>query len=179
MGAMRAGSIGRLGKNGRLVYVEKVTRYAAYLISLPDQPDDVDETDCRFLGPPRLITTSPYMEFYSSDVKELSEANLDFLLTITNLEDGKSAHDVVRGATIVEPVAPSSTTHDAPQELHLCVVRTEGLGKGNLRLTAEVARLGQPTMAQVSALAGSLGMTVAQCEFMVANLVKLGFLRWQ
>lgn len=83
-GAIKKGSVGRLGLNGRLVYVQNVTRFVAYVISFPEQHDTSFDLDRRFLGPPCAIATSPYVDFYTVDINSLSSRNLDFLETLTD-----------------------------------------------------------------------------------------------
>jgi hypothetical protein len=83
-GAMKKGSVVRLGLNGRLVYVQNVTRFVAYVISFPEQHDTSFDLDRRFLGPPCAIATSPYVDFYTVDIHSLSSRNLDFLETLTD-----------------------------------------------------------------------------------------------
>jgi len=86
-GRITAGSVGYLGKNGRLVYVQVVTDYVAYVISLPEQHDDTQDQDRRFLGPTKAIAVSPFVDFYTVDSTLLSEKNLDYIEHLTDFTE--------------------------------------------------------------------------------------------
>lgn len=78
-GAIQPNTVGRLA-TGRLVFVESVTPWAAYLISLPDQQglaEGVD--DNRFFGETKAISTTPFVTVYTVDTSTLSDANLAWL----------------------------------------------------------------------------------------------------
>ena len=78
-GAVKANTVGRLA-TGRLVLIEKVTPFAAYMLSLPDQMG-LDEAveDNRFFGETRTISTTPFVTVYTVDASTLSDENLMWL----------------------------------------------------------------------------------------------------
>ena len=78
-GQVAAGTVGRLS-TGRLVIVEKITPWAAYLTSLPDQQGLVEGADDnRFFGPTYTISTTPFVTVYTVDTSTLSDENLSWL----------------------------------------------------------------------------------------------------
>jgi hypothetical protein len=78
LGSVKRGTVGRLA-SGRLVLVERVTPFAAYLVSLPEQHDEFVEVDGRFFGPMYTICTSPFITIYTVDATTLSVNNREFL----------------------------------------------------------------------------------------------------
>ena len=79
-GAVQAKTVGRLA-TGRLVLVESVNQFAAYLLSLPDQQGiaDQDSEDNRFFGQKYAIAVSPFVQVYTVDASTLSDENLRWL----------------------------------------------------------------------------------------------------
>jgi hypothetical protein len=79
-GAAQPKTVGRLA-TGRLVLVEDVSRFAAYLLSLPDQQGiaDADTEDNRFFGQQDAIAVSPFVQVYTVDTSTLSDENLRWL----------------------------------------------------------------------------------------------------
>lgn len=78
-GQVAPGTVGRLA-TGRLVFVEKITPWAAYLTSLPDQQGLVEGAeDNRFFGPTYTISTTPFVTIYTVDTSTLSDENLAWL----------------------------------------------------------------------------------------------------
>jgi len=78
-GAIAPGTVGRLA-TGRLVIVEKVTPWAAYLTSLPDQQGLTEGSeDNRFFGETITISTTPFVTVYTIDASTLSDENLAWL----------------------------------------------------------------------------------------------------
>lgn len=206
---MVAGSIGRLGINGRLVYVQHVTRFVAYVISFPEQHDTSFDLDRRFIGPTHAIATSPFIDFYTIDINALSSRNLDFLETLT---DG-AAHDykvmpgiskiTVHGTTYksgdivsltplqaytygsrvvekylpnVEKVEPVIVPILGPTPLRLEAIHAEKLGTNYLKIYSTIKNLGKPTLEE--AAKATLTTNIAQAEWHINNLIRLGNLRW-
>jgi hypothetical protein len=79
------------------VYVERVTKYAAYVLSLPDQGDTKDS---RFLGPTSAIVTSPFVDFYTIDEESLSEKNKTFLSELRETESVPYVVQAPQGKTM-------------------------------------------------------------------------------
>lgn len=78
-GTTASGTVGRLA-TGRLVIVEKVTPWAAFLLSLPDQQGLVEGSeDNRFFGQTYAISVSPFVTVYTVDTSTLSDENLAWL----------------------------------------------------------------------------------------------------
>lgn len=87
LGSVKPGTVGRLA-TGRLVLVERVSPFAAYLISLPEQHDEFRDVDHRFFGDTRTISTSPFITLYTVDTSSLTDANLLFLRNFGYPVDG-------------------------------------------------------------------------------------------
>lgn len=174
---MKPGTIGRLGRSSLLVYVERVTPCAAYLVVLPEQCDESSDFDYRFIGPHKHLATSPFADIYTVDLTSLSEANLDFLDALVDRQNAPPATSVHAPATI-EPTP--AVILKAPPALHLEVVRVDGLGPTNLMVVKAIKQLGEPTLVDATtALSQQFKLTVAAYECQINNLVKLGFLRWK
>lgn len=79
-GAVKEGTFGRMN-TGRLVYVQRVTSYAAYLISLPEQGFiSGDSWDGRFVtGSPRAVTVNPWVTIVPVALESLSPLNRQFV----------------------------------------------------------------------------------------------------
>ena len=77
-GAVKPGTVGVLG-SGRLVYVERVTRYVAFFISLPQQHVSTLGDDIRYTGHSRAIASSPYVELTVLKLEDLSPINRMFV----------------------------------------------------------------------------------------------------
>lgn len=94
LGAITPGTVGSIA-SGRLVLVDKVDQFAAYLIPLPDQPSTVMNTwDGRFNG---AFKASPFVSIEPVSVETLSARNQHFIRT----------GEVLPATITPEPVKPA------------------------------------------------------------------------
>lgn len=90
-GAITAGVVGRPSSGqlrGRLVVVERVTKFAAFLRELPEQRDVDGEDVVISSSTPRATATSPYVELDAVDPLTLSATNRAFLTQLTGGDYG-------------------------------------------------------------------------------------------
>ena len=101
-GRVVAGTVGRPSSGqlrGRLVVVERVTKFAAFLRELPEQRDNAGDDVITLLVTPRATAMSPYAEFEAVDPSTLSIVN-------------RAAVTEVTGAPVRLPDVERITTHD-------------------------------------------------------------------
>lgn len=198
---MSKGAVGRLGMNGRLVYVENVTRHAAYLLSLPDQHDTDLEADQRYLGPIGAITTSPHLDFYTMDDQALSDRNRDFLTELRTDETlpyvVTPGHRILHGshhyssgdeilltyaerlrlgksvAREDEIVIPEIPKKEDPNVLRLACITSEGLGPRSKSLYDTIDRLGNPTLDELR-----VAFPKPDLEQFLLSLISLKKVQW-
>lgn len=87
-GAVRQGTVGVLS-SGRLVVVERVDRFAAYLLSLPEQSISGMSDSIKFSSATnKALATSPYVSLEVVTLEQLSPTNRAFIDGGNKLPDG-------------------------------------------------------------------------------------------